>query len=242
MSIASYTDAELIFAVTNSNNIADVLKHLNLGYYGGNYRTINNSIKRLSISLEHFTGKKNKVGQINKKFSLEEIMIENSFYTSISTLKRRLLKDKILECKCVECGVTDTYNNKPIVLHLDHINGISNDHRIENLRLLCPNCHSQTDTYAGKNIKTNRKIIVPKPAMPRESKRKNNKCIECQIHCRGKRCKKCSELHIVRHKKIEWPSIEILLKKLEITPFTTLAKELGVSDNAIRGHIKRHKK
>ena len=70
----------------------------------------------------------------------------------IARLKERLVKEGILEYKCAECGISK-WNNKPLSLHLDHINGINNDHRIENLRFLCPNCHSQTDTYAGKNRK-----------------------------------------------------------------------------------------
>jgi 5-methylcytosine-specific restriction endonuclease McrA len=65
-------------------------------------------------------------------------------------LKIRLIDEGYLECKCVWCNATDTWNNKPLVLQLDHINGVNNDHRLENLRLLCPNCHSQTDTWAGR--------------------------------------------------------------------------------------------
>ena len=66
-------------------------------------------------------------------------------------LKVRLINEGIVDQKCVWCGITDTWNDKPVVLHLDHINGIHNDHRLENLRLLCPNCHSQTDTWCGRN-------------------------------------------------------------------------------------------
>ena len=66
-------------------------------------------------------------------------------------LKKRLLKECIIEYACVICGNTGTHNGKPLTLQLDHINGVNNDHRLSNLRLLCPNCHTQTDTYAGKN-------------------------------------------------------------------------------------------
>jgi len=65
-------------------------------------------------------------------------------------LRIRILKEKILENVCSECGIRE-HNDKPIVLHLDHINGVSKDHKLKNLRLLCPNCHSQTDTWCGKN-------------------------------------------------------------------------------------------
>lgn len=79
-------------------------------------------------------------------------MIKDFTYANISRLKERLIRANLLEYKCHKCGITE-WQNEPIALQLDHINGINNDHRLENLRLLCPNCHSQTDTYAGKNKK-----------------------------------------------------------------------------------------
>lgn len=65
-------------------------------------------------------------------------------------LKKRLIEEGYFINVCSECGIKDTWNNKKIVLQLDHINGINNDHRLENIRLLCPNCHSQTDTWCGR--------------------------------------------------------------------------------------------
>lgn len=65
-------------------------------------------------------------------------------------LKRRLLAEGIKENKCEECGITEWKDNL-LSMHLDHINGVNNDHRLKNLRMLCPNCHSQTPTYCGRN-------------------------------------------------------------------------------------------
>ena len=71
-------------------------------------------------------------------------------------LKKRLLRAGLLTNACAVCGINQ-WQGRPLVLELDHINGVSDDHRLENLRLLCPNCHSQTDTYCGRNIRIARK-------------------------------------------------------------------------------------
>jgi len=87
----------------------------------------------------------------SRKFSSDKVFVENSTYAR-HNLKRRIIEEKLIEYKCVCCGNNGEYNNKPLVLQLDHINGVNNDHRLDNLRFLCPNCHSQQDTYAAKNI------------------------------------------------------------------------------------------
>ena len=88
--------------------------------------------------------------QLKRKIETKDILVENSTYAR-HNLKRRLLKENLLQYVCSCCGNKGEYNNIPLVLQLDHINGVNNDHRIENLRFLCPNCHSQQDTYAAKN-------------------------------------------------------------------------------------------
>jgi len=82
---------------------------------------------------------------------LDEILVDNSPYIGGSThLKNKLLKLKLLVYKCYICNIND-WNGKYLVLQLDHINGHKLDNRLNNLRLLCPNCHSQTETFCGKN-------------------------------------------------------------------------------------------
>ena len=88
---------------------------------------------------------------MNKKINLEEILKGKHPTFQTAKLKVKLLKSGMKSNICEECGQTEIWNGKYLVMHLDHINGKSDDHRIENLKMLCPNCHSQTETYAGKN-------------------------------------------------------------------------------------------
>jgi len=73
-------------------------------------------------------------------------------YATRASVRGRVLQDNLLDYECKECGIKE-WNKKEIALELDHINGKRDDHRLENLRFLCPNCHSQTKTFRGKNLK-----------------------------------------------------------------------------------------
>lgn len=77
---------------------------------------------------------------------LEELLEHGKCRTNI---KRRLLAAGMLEARCQECGLVD-WLGEPLVIQLDHINGVSTDYRFQNLRMLCPNCHSQTETYGRR--------------------------------------------------------------------------------------------
>lgn len=150
----AYTDEDFIQAVANSRSWSQTLKTLGLaGCGGGSYKHMQKLAERLNADFSHFDGKGwNKGWQFDprKTLTLEEICVENSTYTSTNGLRKRLLKEGIKQHKCEWCQ-RKTWNKLPIPLELDHINGINNDHRLENLRILCPNCHSQTPTWAGRN-------------------------------------------------------------------------------------------
>ena len=144
------SDDEFRALIEQSDSYSDVLKALGLTPKGGSsLDVLKRRISELNCSTTHF-GSKAAHTAPNIKYSLDEILVENSTYANMARLKGRLIKEGRLEYKCACCGISD-WMGKPLRLQLDHINGRNNDHRIENLRFLCPNCHSQTDTYAGKN-------------------------------------------------------------------------------------------
>lgn len=136
--------------IANANSYSDCLRALGLTTRGGSSSDIlKRRISELKCSTEHFGTMQ--VKSPNARYDLDEILIENSTYANISRLKIRLINEGRLEYKCACCGNTGEWQGQKLTLQLDHINGKNNDHRIENLRLLCPNCHSITETYAGKN-------------------------------------------------------------------------------------------
>lgn len=142
--------------VKNSFSKAQVLTSLGIVAAGGNYKTLDKFIYLYNLDTSHFTGKIWNQGKRFRPFgkvaSLKDILIENSLYGSSNNLRKKLIKEGIKIHKCECCGLEE-WLNKKIPLELDHINGINNDHRLGNLRLLCPNCHALTPTYRGKNIK-----------------------------------------------------------------------------------------
>lgn len=211
------SDEEFKSIIANNFSYSDCLRALGLATRGGSSTdTLKRRIAELNCSTEHFKGNKNHV--IKKYRPLEEILVENSDYASTTSLKKRLLDADLLEYKCSECGITN-WQNKPISLQLDHINGNHNDNRIKNLRLLCPNCHSQTYTYAGKNAI--------------KYKRSSSHCIICgkELKTHSTYCTECAKLN---QRKTERPTREELKQMIRTMSFTEIGKMYNVTDNAIR--------
>lgn len=153
----SWTDEELQDAVKSNKSVRGVLRTLRLVPAGGNYAQINKRIIELGLDSTHFTGKGWNIGW---KFdsrkppqTLEQIVVENSTYQS-HKLKKLLFTKGIKQPSCEICGWAEKSIDGRIPVELDHINGVHSDNRLENLRILCPNCHSLQPTHRGRNKKT----------------------------------------------------------------------------------------
>lgn len=141
------SDGEFTELINNSSCISDVLKTLG---YSTNGNSWGNKIvkERMEILNLSFTKKNNNYKSVNTPLSLNQILVSDSNYNR-TKLRKRLFLEGLKEQKCECCGITN-WNNKPISFELHHINGIHNDNRLENLQILCPNCHSQTENYGSK--------------------------------------------------------------------------------------------
>tara|TARA_Y100000389_G_scaffold164488_1_gene168210 strand:- start:4878 stop:5591 length:714 start_codon:yes stop_codon:yes gene_type:complete len=192
-----------------------------------NYRVIKKRIDILGLSTSHF--KQNNNGGRKQKKQIYKVAIENSTYNR-GSLKKRLInelgwKQECALCKC-ETSPKNVFDGRPHSMELDHINGVNNDHRLENLRFLCSNCHAKTDTFKGFNKKCKRQVF---------------KCINCNKPCsqNAQRCRQCNlSRPKVEYRKVERPTLEQLEKDLETMPYTKVGQKYNVSDNTIRSWLR----
>ena len=148
MKINEYSKTDLLQLINCSDSYKNFLSKLGYSSSGNAYRHTKKYLDSIGVDYTKLTKDK----WSSKEKSIEEVFINGINFCNKS-LKNKILKYVLLDYVCVICNNNGEWMGDKLSLHLDHINGDSTDNRIENLRFLCPNCHSQTETYAGKNNK-----------------------------------------------------------------------------------------
>lgn len=202
-------------AVKESTNYREVLRKLGIKISGNNGETLKRKIQEFDIDISHFTFHAKTLS--TKKDVFSYLKQNSSIHTS--KLKQKLLDAGLKENKCEICGC-QYWRDKIIICQLHHINGDNTDNRLENLQMLCPNCHSQTDNYCGQANKAEKPI---------------NHCAECGRPLKSLKSTYCPSCAAKRRKKIilgQTALVDLLRKHLGNR--TAAASEIGVSETAIR--------
>lgn len=183
----SWTGVQLKEAVENSFSFRQVLARLGLREAGGNYAQVQKYIREYGFSITHFRGKvwnRGLRGFGKPQLLLEEILTKSSSFQSFK-LKKRLFDAGLKPRHCEECGWSQHTEDGRLPLELDHINGERDDNRLENLRILCPNCHSLKPTHRGRNIKRDARVV--ESADTRHLKCRGRKLVRVRIPPRVQR-------------------------------------------------------
>jgi len=217
---------ELVELVFKSKTFKDILDVFGMSNKGGNSKTLKRRLTEENINYTHIRqgmdsnkGRKFPDSCMSKEECLSNIFVNPSSPCK-SSIKRYLIKYNLIPYEC-ECGLKNVWRNKKLSLQLDHKDGNGSNNSLENLRWLCPNCHSQTETFAGKKLKI--KYF----------------CEKCQseIAGYGKICYSCLGL---RRRKVKRPTKEELKRLTETMPMVKIGKRFGVSDNAVKKWIKSY--
>jgi predicted RNA-binding Zn-ribbon protein involved in translation (DUF1610 family) len=218
---------ELQKIINESSSNIEILKKLGYNSYNGTHRTLKKRIEKDNLDLTIFEeNRKNHKKEISLKHDTEDVLVPNSKYNRCH-LKKRLVNEGLLEYKCQKCGNTCEWQGEKLTLQLDHIDGINDNNSIENLRFLCPNCHAQTDTYAGKRLKKDRPT-----------------CTECgiEISLNSVKCKDCNSKYIQKTQKkftLSKADLEKLFFEDKMT-YSQISKQYSCSVSMLRKYTKKY--
>lgn len=228
-----YSKEEAKEAIAASLSWSESLRRLNMCFSGGNWRTLKKYAEIWSISADHFDqAEAIRRGRRKTVTPIDEILREKSTY-SRSSLKRRLIAEGLKAPQCELCGQGEAWRGKPMGLILDHINGVRDDNRLENLRIVCPNCAATFDTHCGrKNRLVPRQRVCTRCKTFRANDLRQRYCSrECGVKWDRSAIRGVPKPEL---RKVERPPFTQLMQEIDESNYLAVGRKYGVSDNAIR--------
>lgn len=226
------TKEQLIKVVQNAKHITDIINGFReITKQKNNKYTVLQILKYNDIKIPK------RINKNKKAMTQEEILSKNG--ASSDWVKEYVIKNQLLNVQICDICRKSEYNNRKFKLQLDHINGDSKDHRLENLRLICYNCHSQTSTFAGRQLK-GRRSFDPQTREPITSFR-NDTCIKCGNPVRDKLSKRCYSCYLITITKITI-SAEELLTMVNEKGYKYACEKFNCKIDSIKDFLKRNLK
>ena len=240
-----YTEEEARIAIADSLNFSEALRKLGMRPAGGNHATLRRYVEEVwKISTAHFdphAAQRDALRRANQPRPIEELLVEHSSYCR-TDLKKRLFREGLKQPVCELCGQGEIWRGRRMSLILDHVNGRATDNRLDNLRVVCPNCAATLDTHCGK---LSRQPRTERPCAncgslfyPTSSGQRH-----CSLRCSGKR--RGDERRGVPQpdlRKVERPPYDRLLREVEEVGYLAVGRRYGVSDNAVRKWVRQYER
>jgi hypothetical protein len=240
MFVPRYDEHQAREAVAASFSYAETLRRLELCPTGGNTTLLKKWLERWVVDTAHFDMRARRSEGVRAARPLAEILVEASSYAR-SNLKARLYAEGLKLPICELCGQDEVWRGRPMGLILDHVNGVRDDNRLQNLRIVCPNCAATLETHCGRK---NRLEPVERS------------CALCGTRFRAKTARQryCSRACGTRsprptrgvpkpeRRRVERPPYAELMAEIKATSYLAVGRKYGVSDNAIRKWVRQYER
>jgi transposase-like protein len=239
--VPRYSEQQAREAIAASFSYAEALRRLDLCATGGNWKTLQKWVAQWGIDTEHFDPDIARRAALRRAPQpIDEILVEGSTY-SRNHLKERLYAAGLKQPICELCGQGAVWRERPMGLILDHVNGVNNDNRLENLRIVCPNCAATLDTHCGR-----------KNGLARVDR----ECLRCGAafrprYARQRYCSRACGMRSPRPsrgvanpalRRVERPPHDELLREIAATSYSAVGRRYGVSDNAVRKWVRQYER
>jgi hypothetical protein len=234
-----FTEEQLREAILASRSYAEALRRVGLRPAGGNHATIRKYAARWNIDTAHFDQDAIRAERLGRpRQPLDAVLVEGSTYHR-GHLKRRLFEEGIKTPACELCGQGELWRGRPMALILDHVNGVPDDNRLENLQIVCPNCAATLDTHCGrKNRLPEREAVCLRcqaPFRPRSTGQRY-----CSRAC-GQRWDRAGRAR-PGGRKVPRPPYEGLVAEVAAVGWAAVGRRYGVSDNAVRKWVRQYER